>query len=326
MIKTKIKQAIQHARKILITSHINPDGDAIGSLLALYLALLKMNKQADPAICSPIPKQYNFLPQVKDIQICKEYTGQYDLMIALDCGDASRIGKLAMEVPPPILNIDHHKSSHPFGQINWFSEAASAASEMVYELILELGVPIDRDIAACIYTGIATDTGNFRYSNTSSRCLHTAGRLVELGADPYLISQQIYENVPPSTLKLLNSTLSTLEISFGGQLGNLTVTQQMLKDAGAQSWEAENFVNYARSIEGVRVAMLVYEKDSRECRVSLRSKDEIDVAEIARHFGGGGHFHAAGITMQGSVDQTRAKVQDWIGRNLFSNINGGKNQ
>jgi phosphoesterase RecJ-like protein len=303
---------VASATRLLITSHINPDGDAIGSQLALYGALTQLGKQVTILNSSPLPEVYRFLPYASAIQHAAAISGEFDLAFVLDCSDLRRVGEWAVAGSAIVVSIDHHYQGIPFGNLNWCQEEACSTTELIYELIREWEVELDAAIATNIYAGILTDTGSFRFSNTTSRSLKLASRLVELGVNPQYVAEAVYESLPLSTLKLLGCGLETMELSGEGQIASLTVTQGMLQKNGAAAWETENFINFPKSIKGVRVALLFQQLEEGYYKVSLRSKGEVNVARIAKEFDGGGHYHAAGCRIRGSLAEVKAKVIELV--------------
>jgi phosphoesterase RecJ-like protein len=314
----RIREAILSANKLLITSHINPDGDAIGSQLALYGALTQLGKQVSIINSSPVPVIYRFLPFAHVIQHMSTIRGEYDLVCVLDCAELSRAGEMALTGKTIMINIDHHYNPTPFGDLNWQREDACSTAELIFELIKGLEVKPDVAISTNIYTGIITDTGSFHFDNTTARSLALASQLVELGANPRYIAEQIYESLPLSTIKLLGSSLGQIELCAGGLIASITITRNMLNQSGARDWETENLINFPKSIEGVRVAILFHQIENGYYKVSMRSKGEINVARIAGEFNGGGHFHAAGCRIQGELVKVKARVIECVNNFLSS--------
>ncbi len=304
--------------KLLITSHINPDGDAIGSQLALYGALIGLGKQVIIINTSPLPEVYRFLPHAKAIKHSTKVSGDFDLAFVLDCADLSRVGEWAVN-SRTIVNVDHHHKGELFGDLNWCREEACSASELIYELIKALGIRPDVSMATNIYAGILTDTGSFHFDNTSSQSLMLAGQLVELGVNPRYVAQQLYETLPRSTITLLGYGLEGLELSGEEQIASLTITREILQKSEAKPWETENFIDLPKSIKGVRVALLFQQTEDDYFKVSLRSKGEINVAQIAKGFGGGGHYHAAGCRIRGSLPEIKRQMIESV-QNYLANL------
>ena len=313
----KIKSHLQNSKNVLVVSHANPDGDAIGSLIAMGLALKAIGKKTTLYNESSIPAVYRFLPAVNSV--VREIGNQnFDTAVILDCGDLERIGEAVSMVRriPVIINIDHHATNAGFGNLQLIDTSACATAEIVYRLIKQLSVSIDENIATSIYTGILTDTGSFRFSNTNKAAFAICEEMMALGVDPYKIAQRVYGTYSLGRIKLLNLALDSIEISYNGRLSIMTLTQNMLKKTRTQSEDVDGLINYARRIEDVKVAALIQEYQngdgtSETCgnyHVSLRSDGTIDVAEIASSFGGGGHSSAAGFNIESTLTDLKLTI------------------
>lgn len=309
---------IKKSSHLLITSHAEPDGDAVGSLIALGLALSKLNIKITLYNESPIPAVYRFLPSVERIVRHIKKTNTYDTAIVLDCGNLTRIGEISSAVSqiPFIINIDHHISNTGFGNIQLIDTDACSTAEIVYRLIKDLTVPMDKDIATCLYTGILTDTGSFRFSNTNQAAFAISREMAALGMQPYDVAQHVFGTYSLGRIKLLNLALNSIEISDNGKLSIMTVTRSMLKATGTQSEDVDGLINYARRIKNVKVAALIHElpngtaatPDMDRYHVSLRSDGSVDVATIASSFGGGGHVSAAGFQTKKTLSSLKAEI------------------
>ncbi len=305
---TDIKKALQECSSILISVHKNPDGDALGSQLALMLALKKMGKSVTAHNLDPVPEIYQFLPHAGSISTGSKVDGRYDACIVLDA-DPPRTGLFEGSAPAHVLiNIDHHITNSSAWPYTWLDPNASATGEMVYRLLCEFDVPIDRDIALCLYTAIFTDTGSFRYSNTSPESMKIAARLLEAGADPWLVTENVYESFAFRRLKLLGNILAAMERSEDGRIAWVVVTNDLYRATGTTAEDTDNFINFVRSAKGVEVAVLFRQTGDREYKISLRSKGRIDLSGLAQSLGGGGHKNAAGSTLQGTLEEIRHKV------------------
>jgi phosphoesterase RecJ-like protein len=314
----EIINRIKSVQHLLIASHCDPDGDAIGSLLALGLAVGKLNKKVTIYNASPIPAVYRFLPSVERIVRQIKKAAAYDAALILDCGHISRVGDSydSFSQIPVIINIDHHITNTRFGNIQLIDPTACSTAEIVYRLIKALNAPIDKAIATSIYTGILTDTGSFRFSNTNQAAFAISQEMVQLGVEPYDVAQQVFGKYSLGRIKLLNLALDSIEISDNGKLSIMTLTNEMFKETGTQPEDVDGMINYARRIEDVKVAALIQEQkngkqnrnDMRNFHVSLRSDGSVDVAAIAGAFGGGGHSNAAGF----QVEMTMAKLKSEI--------------
>ncbi|MEK6791585.1 MAG: bifunctional oligoribonuclease/PAP phosphatase NrnA [Deltaproteobacteria bacterium] len=306
--------AVKKARKILVVSHVSPEGDAVGSLLGMTLALRNAGKEVTAYLEDPVPGQMMFLPGVETIVHTLDSNERFDATVAVDCGQKDRLGKgfVALKEPGVIVNIDHHATNDCFGDINVVVGDASAAGELVYDFCKAGGYEVTRDAAVNMYVAIHTDTGSFRYSCSTPDAFRKAGELVALGADPWETARRVYENYPAKKYVLLAMVLSTLEVvnigNGAGDAATLLVTLEMFKKAGADKDLADGFVNYARAIEGVQVGALFREIKQGEYKVSLRAKGDVDVAAVAQGFGGGGHKNAAGFNLKGDITAVKARV------------------
>ena len=309
---------IKKAQHILLASHSEPDGDAISSLLALGLALGKLDKKTTLYNASPIPAVYRFLPSVERIVRHIKKANTYDVALILDCGDLPRIGEASTIIAriPIIINVDHHITNTGFGDIQLVDPSACSTAEIVYRLIKRLNVTIDKAIATSIYTGILTDTGSFRFSNTNQAAFAISREMAELGVEPYNVSQHVFGTYSLGRIKLLNLALDSIEISDNGKLSIMTVTRSMLAATGTHPEDVDGMINYARRIEDVKVAALIQEQrngnsdsDSQgRFHVSLRSDGSVDVAAIAGAFGGGGHVSAAGFQVETTLTQLKSEI------------------
>lgn len=314
-----IAQKLKTSERILITSHANPDGDAIGSLVALGLALSAMDKKVSLFNESQIPAVYRFLPSVKQVHRRLEDFTIFDMAFILDCGAINRVGSVADDIEKikTVVNIDHHVTNTGFGHIQLIDPAACATAEVLYRLIKALGVTIGTDIASAIYTGILTDTGSFRFANTNRAAFEIAQEMVGIGVDPSLIAQYMYGTYSIGRIKLLNMALDTIETFEGGKLSLMSVSQKMLDETGTRNEDVDGMINYARGIQNIKVAALIQELNNgnevssdsqRRYHVSLRSDGQVDVAAIASAYGGGGHCSAAGFSIKASLADIKAQL------------------
>jgi phosphoesterase RecJ-like protein len=319
-----IIQTIKTANRILVTTHTEPDGDAVGSLLAMGLALERLGKQTTLYNESPIPAVYQFLPAVDRIERRLQRADAHEAAVVLDCGDLSRVGTAWRVVSgmPSLINIDHHVSNTGFGSLRLMDEQACATAEIVYRLVRALGIRPDKAIATCIYTGILTDTGSFRFSNTNAAAFAISREMMEFGVDPYEVAQHVFGSYSLGRIKLLNLALNSIEISRNGKLSLMTVTCGMLEETQTQQEDVDGLINYARRIEAVRVAALIQEQgngriaaDGRvRLHVSLRSDGSVDVAALAGTFGGGGHRTAAGFQIESTLMDIKSELLAWAER------------
>jgi len=306
----RIIDVIASNRSFLITSHVRLDGDAVGSELALYHLLKNLGKEAVVYNEDETPGNYRFLPGTEVIVHFLGTVDHFDAAFVLDCSEISRVGDAASRIlgMKTIINIDHHISNTGSFGLSFADPGASSVGELLYRLIEKMGAPVTREIAVNLYTAIVTDTGSFQYSNTGEDTFRIAGKLVKMGADPYGIAEKIYENNPKERIRLLEKVLGTLEFAWDGRISTLWVSRQMLKDAGALPEHTDNFVDLARSVEGVEVAAFFTEMEKNLYKVSLRSKGRINVAKVAGRFGGGGHFSAAACKIEGGLEGVKNRI------------------
>ena len=314
----QIINQIKKAQHILLTSHSDPDGDAVSSLLALGLALNHLDKKVTLYNASPIPAVYRFLPAVERIVRRIRKAETYDVALVLDCGDLSRVGQASATISqiPVVINIDHHISNTGFGDLQLIDANACSTAELVYRLIKTLKVPLDREIAISIYTGILTDTGSFRFSNTNQAAFAICHEMTELGVEPHRVAQHVIGTYSLERIKLLNLALDSLEISENGKMSVMTVTNAMFDFTETQPEDVDGMINYARRIQDVKVAALIQEQRNgrsksegrRRFHVSLRSDGSVDVSAIAAAFGGGGHAGAAGFQVETSLIKLKSDI------------------
>ena len=301
------------SRRVLLTTHTHPDGDAIGSLLALGLILERMGKTIAMVDDDPIPAIYRFLPEVERILRHAPPDTDFDAAVVLDCGSLERIGAVGTTVAkvPLVINIDHHVTNKAFGAFALVDPNACATAEIVYRLIRKMGAPIDKIVATAIYTGIFTDTGSFRFSNTNLGAFTICQEMVALGVDPYQVAKHVYGTYSLGRIKLLNMALDSIELTANGKMTIMTLSQEMLRETRTQPEDGDGLINYARRIEDVRVAALIQELNSGQAdqfHVSLRSDGSVDVARIAQARGGGGHAMAAGFSVTAPLADVKADL------------------
>jgi len=293
-----------------VSTHVSPEGDALGSAIALALGLRSAGKQAEVVIRDPVPAYLDFLPYQGVVSQHPTLPHPYDVLAVVDCGDLERTGMFT-QAPPPVklvVNIDHHVTNRGFGGLNWIVPDATASGTMVYELLRAWGLPVSRDIALCLYTTLLSETGSFRYSNTKPTTFRMAADLLDCGVDGAKVAQALYDRNSPGRLKLLGEVLRSLERHAGGKIAWVTVTQASFTATGTSPEDTEEMVNYPRSLKGVEVAVLFREVTPTQYKISLRSQGRVNVAAVAEGFGGGGHRNAAGCVVQGDFAAVRARV------------------
>ena len=289
------KKFIDEADTIAISAHINPDGDALGSALGLRKSLELYGKKSDVIKISEVDDYLKFLPQIDFYK--NPSKKEYDLFIIVDCSEFDRIDK-AIEIckkSKKVLVIDHHEGGSIKTDLNIIHSDSPASCELVYEIIKRLKLPIDKEIATLLYAGLVTDTGRFLYSNISELTFYTAADLYKIGADFEMIYKNLYQNKEISKLQFENHLLNKVE--FKKPYALVGVSQKTCKDFGVQMGDSESVVNMLRDLKGIEVACLVKEYGENEFKISLRSKDYLDVSKIARDNGGGGHIRASGFTI-----------------------------
>jgi len=317
----KVASEIAKAEHVLIASHQNPDGDAVGSVLAMGIFLENLGKKTTLYLESEVPEYFQFLPSVVRIQHDLENVRDFDTAIVLDCGDISRVGKIADRLAsiPVIVNIDHHLYNTDFGVVNLVDTSCCATSALLLELFKAMGADIETDIAVNLYTGLVTDTGSFRYGNTTSEAFIMAAEMVQIGVDPASVAKEIYLNLPMKRLRLLKLALDSIERLNGGRIGLMVLTKDDFDASGADVADSEGFIDYVRAIPGVEMAVLMKETDGGATTgVSLRTSGNVDAAAVAAGFDGGGHRNAAGFRVQGSVKAYR----DIILSKIIAKMNG----
>ena len=293
-------------------THTNPDGDAIGTQLAFAAYLRDLGKDVVMLRDSDIPEKYLFLEDVKHILPVDEYqkAEPFDTVLILECPNLDRLGAVSRFVTAGanIVNIDHHRDSEPLGHINWFDNTVSSVGEMAYVFFKEVQYKISPIVAEQLYTAILTDTGRFRYDSTSPRTMALAGELIDLGANPQKVCNEVYFDIRPSTMKLIGKVLNGIEFYLCNRICLMTLTRKMLEESGADESAVEGLVDHTMYSRGVVAGALLKEMDNGETRVSLRSYNGIDVASVAGVFGGGGHTNASGCTLQKKIDDARSDI------------------
>ncbi len=293
-----ILDVLDRGRRFLVCSHERPDGDAVGSMLALSMVIEEMGKSADLVTADRVPSEYRQLPGVDAIRTMRRIRGSYDAAILLECDSLVRTRLRGLDAFF-LVNIDHHITGLNFAQLNWIDCSAASVGEMVYRLAQAAGVAISAQMAQCLYTTILTDTGGFSYGNVRESTFALARELVHAGADPIVIAEEVYYSAPASKLLLLGAALRRLKRE--GRLAWLWVNHQDMQRAGATEADSEGIVNVALGMAGVDAVLFLRELPDGHIRASLRSKGTLNVAEIAARLGGGGHQNASGCTLNGPL-------------------------
>ncbi|BDI32258.1 phosphoesterase RecJ-like protein [Capsulimonas corticalis] len=307
-------EAIRQANTLVFACHVNPDGDALGSMIGLALALTPLQKKITLLSADGVPEMYKFLPGAELVQRGSD-EAEFDLAIVLDSGDLSRVGASVLPVVErarKTIDIDHHVTANSFGDIRVLNSKAASTSEIVYALVLAMGLPIDKAIATCLFTGVITDTGSFRFQNVTPNTFHVAASLLEHGAPPAYISENVFENRSFAATKMLGATLSTLTSTANGRVIWAHASLEDFVALGATDEDTEGIVNYVRGVRDAEVGVFFREMPGGSVRISLRSRDTVNVAEIAAQFGGGGHKMAAGCSVARPLAEAEKLVIDAI--------------
>jgi bifunctional oligoribonuclease and PAP phosphatase NrnA len=326
VVPEEISKIIRETDNFVLMTHLHPDGDALGSLFGLAEILECLGKKVFRYLEEPVSHLYDFLPGCSsaktDLVALQDFVSDANgnvAAISLDCGDCDRLGREKMELLNlhPFLVIDHHHGHREFGDFRWLDSKRSSTGEMVFELGRELGSELSHSASFNIYVAISTDTGSFRYENTSPRTLRIAADLVECGVHPEEVAGHVYDNFTLQRLRLMEQVLATLALFESDQLAFITVTNKMFRDCGADVGDTEGFINYPRALRSVKVATFLKENPDGGVSVSLRAKGGCDVAEVAAAFGGGGHRNAAGCRFSGmAIKQVQKLVLDALSKAL----------
>jgi phosphoesterase RecJ-like protein len=309
---SRISEFIRDAESILITGHIDPDGDSIGSQLALWRYLTGLKKKAAVVNQGRIPSKYDFLPYLDRYTEISEYNGdrKFDLAIVVECPTIGRCGQVAELIGDEtrIINIDHHPDNEKYGEIVFLNSDAAAVGEMLTEYFLAIDYKINRELATLLFVAILTDTGRFRYNSTTRRTMEIAGTLIEHGAEPRKISDSIYYSFSEPMLRLVGRILSDIEFFENGRICLISLDRETLNENYSEPAETEGMAEYTLFGKGVRVGGLLREINSGLTKVSLRSRDSINVSMLAHRHGGGGHINASGYTVDLPIKEAREKL------------------
>jgi len=303
----------------LIVSHVNPDGDAISSSSVIAWIIERFNKQAIIINESELPKRLNYLYHYEDIlQYSDELSLNFDAVIAVDCADDQRMGKVTQlfNANTPILNIDHHATNNFFGKVNIVNADAAATVQILFDLMNHAKLQIDVQCGIALYTGLITDTGGFRYSNTSPDVMKMASHLLAIGVPGHQLADTLLEKMTIGKLKLLKLALARITFSEDEKIGWVYIQKNDLIDCGAEPEDMEGIVNYVLNVDGVEVGFLLKETKTGAYKASLRSAGKVDVAQVCQNFGGGGHIRAAGCTLGDSIEENIEKLVSEIRKAL----------
>ncbi|MBI5484913.1 MAG: bifunctional oligoribonuclease/PAP phosphatase NrnA [Deltaproteobacteria bacterium] len=313
----KITEVIRSNSSFLLTTHEGPDGDAIGSSLALASFLRKIGKDVTVHYRDPVPELYAFLPGADSV-LPHIPDRQFDVAVVLDIGERKRAGTEFCDFVrvATTINLDHHLSCENFADFNLIDPQAASTGILVHRIATAFGYSFDPETALCIYVATITDTGSFRYSNANREAFSVAGEMIECGVNAWDVAEQLYENQPQKRLELLARCLPTLEVFKDGLAASVIVTLDMYSATGADAELTDGFVNYPRSIRGVEVAIFFRQLDLMKWKVGFRSKGKVNVAAFSAAMGGGGHHNAAGCTVDGSLDDVKRIVYSIVEQSL----------
>lgn len=322
-IKQTILTTLNAARRVLISSHQNPDGDSVGSQLAL--AEFLDTQGVPPTIINDgaIPAKYNTLPGIDRIRDARTADdGGFDVAVIVECSTRSRVGAVERLLDDRciIVNIDHHPDNTAFGAVNWNDPTAAAAGEMIYDLIGEAGTPVTPTMAANLYAAILTDTGRFHFSCTTPHSLRVAAALIEAGADPTRLTNDIYFRQSRAMIRLAALVAADMEYLLDGRLCAMVLDRARLRETNASQADSEGLVNLTMNADGVKVGVLFTELENGRTKVSFRSQDAIDVGQIAAHYGGGGHVNASGCQVNLPLADARREVLTYLKERLNGSV------
>jgi len=297
----EIVEAMRSYERFVVSSHARPDGDSIGSALAMAYALRFLGKTVRVVNSDRAPAPFLALPGVAAIEVAATVDGDFDASVIMECSDLGRTGVTGLD-RGLVINIDHHPGNTGYGDLRWFDPSASACAEMVYTIIEALGVPMTIEIATHLYVAILTDTGSFHYSNITPRTFDIAGRLIAAGVDPVRVARQVYDSNNLGRLRLFGAVLNGMRIDSSGRVAVLYLDHGMARDAGATYDDTDGLINMPLTVKDIQAVVFFKQSDGDDYRVSMRSKDRIDVGAVAKLYGGGGHKNAAGCSASGSLD------------------------
>jgi bifunctional oligoribonuclease and PAP phosphatase NrnA len=306
--RARIADEIRRRQRFILSSHVRPDGDAIGSQLAMAFALGRLGKEVRLVNRDAPPAPLMVFPGVSRIEVASRIDDAGDAVIVLECGELSRTGVEGLE-RGFVINIDHHLGNTSYGALNWFDPTAAACGEMVFELVRELGVQLTPDIATHVYIAILTDTGSFHYSSISPRTFDICRQCVEAGIDPPAIARAIFDSNNLGRLKLFGAVLSKMELDASGRVATVYVDQKLANECGGTYEDTEGIVNLPLTVKEIEAVAFFKEAATDDWRVSMRSKGEVDVNAIAQEFGGGGHKNASGCTATGKFEDLKLLFQ-----------------
>jgi bifunctional oligoribonuclease and PAP phosphatase NrnA len=308
-----IVDAIRSRQRFVLSSHSRPDGDSIGSQLAMAYALRDLGKHVELVNLDAAPPQLMGFPGVSDIRIAPVVEGGFDAAIIMECSDLARTGVAGLD-RAFVINIDHHPGNAAYGQINWFDATAAACAEMVFDVIRAMGARMSVEIATHIYLAILTDTGSFHFSNITPKTFDICRQLVEAGVDPVRVSRQVFDSNSMSRLKVMAAVLGGLTFDPTNQIGILFLDHAMARAAGGTYDDTEGLINQPLTVKEVQAVVFFKQSEGDSYRVSMRSKGDIDIGVVAKEFGGGGHKNAAGCSATGPIEALKTMFTEKIRR------------
>jgi phosphoesterase RecJ-like protein len=320
-IRARIADEIRTRQRFVLSSHVRPDGDAIGSQVAMAFALWQLGKDVRLVNRDAPPGPLLVFPGVSKIEVADRIDDPGDAVIVMECGDLSRTGVEGFE-RGFVINIDHHLGNTDYGALNWFDGSAAACGEMVFDLVKELGVELTPEIATHVYVAIITDTGSFHYSSISPRTFDICRQCVEAGIDPPSIARAIFDSNNLGRLKLFGAVLSKMELDPSGRVATVYVDQKLAAECGGTYEDTEGIVNLPLTVKEIQAVAFFKEAGPNDWRISMRSKGEVDVNAIAKEYGGGGHKNASGCSATGSLGELKLLFE----RKLLEAIEGGRGQ
>ena len=303
----QICDEIHRRQSFLLTSHARPDGDSIGSQLAMAFALDALGKDVRIVNADPAPDHYQDFPGMDRVEIATEVSADVDAVIVMECSDLSRAGVAGLD-GEFLINIDHHAGNRLYGAVNWHDESAAACGEMVFDVIRELGVPLSLEIATHIYLAVLTDTGSFHHSNITPRTFDICRQTVEAGVNPAAMARRVFDSNSFGKLKLIGALLDSMDLADEGRLAILYMDDAMLAACGCTHNDTEGLINLPLTAREIQAVVFFKVAPTGDVRVSMRSKYDVDVRAVAGQFGGGGHKNAAGFTVTQPLEQVRPRI------------------
>lgn len=304
-------EAIRRRQRFVIASHVRPDGDAVGSQMAMAYALKHLGKEVRVVSCDAAPPPLLVFPGVSEIEIVDRVDDPGDAVIVMESGDLLRTGVSGLE-RGFVINIDHHVGNSMFGAINWFDVSAAACGEMVFDLVRELGVPLSHDIAVHLYVAILTDTGSFRHSNITPRTFEICRQCVEAGVNPSAVARSVFDSNNLGRLKLMGAILSRMHIDSSGRLATVSVDEELVTSCNGTYEDTEGLINLPLTVREIQAVVFFKQVGPNDWRVSMRSKGDVNINAVAKEFGGGGHKNASGCSASGSLEHLTRVFQQKI--------------